>query len=145
VAVTILLAGTLAWAMRARRGTSAQPPRRGVSTPAPPIGDTLVAEAMAWGRLLVLRGDDVVAEYALSTPSVVVGRSQDVTVTILGDPTISRSHARLTFLGGRAQIIDKESSHGTRVNGRMVVVPTTLHSGDLITLGQTRVRFKAAP
>jgi hypothetical protein len=153
----LLLIAALAWAARAsvetprrgvwadtpRRGVWADTPRRGVAASGPHIGDTLVSEASAWGHLLVLEGEDVVAEHALSTPSVVIGRSQGATVMIAGDPAISREHARLTFLGGRAQIDDLGSSHGTQVNGRKIAGPTTLRPGDLITLGQTIVRYEA--
>jgi subtilisin family serine protease len=143
----LLLVGSLAWAhtsWRRRRPIAPRPSLAWVQPPAssPNIGDTLVAAGSAWGRLLVLQGKSVAAEYALSTPSVVIGRSQDATVTITGDSTISRGHARLTFLGGRAQIVDLDSSHGTQVNGRKIAGPTTLRSGDLITLGQTTLRYE---
>jgi subtilisin family serine protease len=136
-ASALLLIVAMVWARAARR---VEAPRRGVSTQS---GDTLVAEGAAWGHLLVLRGDAVIATHALRTPSVVVGRSQDATVAINGDASISRGHARITFLGGRAQIVDLDSSHGTRVNGRVIAGPTTLRPGDLITLGETVIRYDA--
>ncbi len=146
----LLLAVALSWAARARRR---RPPARAEEAPprglpaedsSPNIGDTLVAEGAAWGRLLVLRGGREAAAHRLVTPSVVVGRSEDATVTISGDPLISRAHARLTFLGGRAQIADMGSSHGTLLNGRPLSGPTPLRPGDVIVIGETTLRYEDA-
>ncbi|NNJ09466.1 FHA domain-containing protein [Chloroflexales bacterium ZM16-3] len=101
-----------------------------------------MVEGAAWGRLLVIRGGATADDHPLVTPSVVVGRSEDATVTISGDSLISRAHARLTFLGGRAQIADMGSSHGTLVNGHMIAGPTTLRPGDTIVIGETTLRYE---
>lgn len=143
---SLLLAGSLAWAAvaRGRRGGRTQGAGRthGAAPTGAHIGDTLVAEGAAWGRLLALRGGAVVAEHALRTPSAVLGRSTRATIVISGDPTISRAHARITLLAGRPQIVDLGSAHGTQVNGRRIAGPTTLHHGDLIGLGDTTLRYE---
>ncbi|MBX0326935.1 FHA domain-containing protein [Oscillochloris sp. ZM17-4] len=95
-------------------------------------------------HILVIRGAAAPAEHRLVTPSAMVGRSEDATVTIAGDPLISRAHARVTFLGGRAQIEDMGSSHGTFVNGRRIAGPTPLRPGDVIIMGETTLRYEGS-
>ncbi|NTW03253.1 MAG: FHA domain-containing protein [Oscillochloris sp.] len=126
------------------------PPQPGQSprwkTPAasisPNTDDALEPVEGVWGHLLVLRGPSVAAEHALSTDNVVIGRSDDATITLGGDLAISRQHVRLTFQNGRVQITDLNSSHGTLINGRPLTGTTKLRSGDVITLGQTRIRYE---
>ncbi|MBE9109789.1 adenylate/guanylate cyclase domain-containing protein [Nodosilinea sp. LEGE 07298] len=70
-----------------------------------------------------------------------VGRGDDNNF-VLPDRWISRNHAM--FQGtdnGKFYLIDLGSRNGTFVNGRRVSVPIILHDGDLLTFGQTELRF----
>jgi pSer/pThr/pTyr-binding forkhead associated (FHA) protein len=71
---------------------------------------------------------------------------------VLEDATVSRAHAHLEFdsAAGHFRLFDDGSSYGTGVihDGRLVDVPKagargmSLHSGDDIYFGQSRVRFE---
>jgi subtilisin family serine protease len=135
-------AGAAAALLRRRRPASRPaPPPPGQAAP-PHLGDTLVAGGPAWGRLLVIAGPAAGSEHRLSTPSALIGRSADATVSIPGDRAISRSHARLSQDGGQASIEDLGSSYGTMVNGRPIRRPTPLRPGDTITIGETSLRYE---
>ena len=69
-----------------------------------------------------------------------VGRSIDCTVH-LDDPSASRHHCQIVIDGGRAMIEDVGSSWGTAVNGESVT-QGELKSGDVITVGETELRFE---
>lgn len=70
-----------------------------------------------------------------------VGRGDDNNL-VLPDRWISRNHAMLQGAdSGRFYLIDLGSRNGTFVNGRRVSVPVILHDGDLLTFGQTELRF----
>ncbi|WP_017300164.1 adenylate/guanylate cyclase domain-containing protein [Nodosilinea nodulosa] len=70
-----------------------------------------------------------------------VGRGDDNNF-VLPDRWISRNHAMLQGTDNdRFYLIDLGSRNGTFVNGRRVSVPVILHDGDLLTFGQTELRF----
>lgn len=70
-----------------------------------------------------------------------VGRGDDNNF-VLPDRWISRNHAMLQSTdNGKFYLIDLGSRNGTFVNGRRVSVPVILHDGDLLTFGQTELRF----
>jgi len=70
-----------------------------------------------------------------------VGRGDDNSF-VLPDRWISRNHAM--FQGtdnGQFYLIDLGSRNGTFINGRRVSVPIILKDSDLLTFGQTELRF----
>jgi adenylate cyclase len=70
-----------------------------------------------------------------------VGRSDDNNF-VLPDRWISRNHAMIQCMeNGVFYLIDLGSRNGSFVNGRRVSVPVTLQDGDLLTFGQTELRF----
>jgi hypothetical protein len=73
----------------------------------------------------------------------IVGRGKDADLRILDD-CVSRSHARLSVASGKGAnqllITDLESANGTYVNKRRILSPTPVAAGDLIDLGETRLR-----
>lgn len=70
-----------------------------------------------------------------------VGRGDDNNF-VLPDRWISRNHAMLQCMeNGIFYLIDLGSRNGSFVNGRRVSVPVTLQNGDLLTFGQTELRF----
>lgn len=70
-----------------------------------------------------------------------VGRSDDNNL-VLPDRWISRNHAMIQLMEtGEFYLIDLGSRNGSFVNGRRVSVPVTLRDGDLLTFGQTEIRF----
>jgi adenylate cyclase len=70
-----------------------------------------------------------------------VGRSDNNNL-VLSDRWISRNHAMFQAIDqGDFYLIDLGSRNGTFLNGRRVTVPVILQDGDLITFGQTELRF----
>jgi putative peptide zinc metalloprotease protein len=63
---------------------------------------------------------------------LVIGRSPGATLR-LDDPSVSRTHARITADDGRIE--DAGSSHGTWVDGAMLAGPLTLRDGMRIRIG----------
>lgn len=59
---------------------------------------------------------------------------------VIDDPTVSRFHAEIYREGRNFYIRDLESTNGTFVNGKPVKV-RKLKEGDIITIGNTRLRW----
>ena len=86
-------------------------------------------------RLVVKAGPNPGAAFDLTKEVTLMGR--DVTNDIsLGDPEVSRQHARLTRTPGGYVIEDLGSTNGSFVNGERLVAPRVLASGDLLGLGE---------
>ena len=82
-------------------------------------------------------------EFALDTPVVTIGRRTDQTI-VLGDPSVSRAHARIEVGPQGVEISDLGSTNGTRVNrlplraGRAM-----LRGGDRIEIGTVVLEYLA--
>ena len=86
-------------------------------------------------RLVVKAGPTPGAAFDLTKEVTLMGR--DVTNDIsLGDPEVSRQHARLTRTPGGYVLEDLGSTNGSFVNGERLVAPRVLASGDLLGLGE---------
>jgi len=79
--------------------------------------------------------------FFLSDGEHLAGRDQAHTVTIDGS-TVSRRHARIVVVSGRATVEDLESTNGTWVNGKRVVGPTPLAPGDQLALGSEKLQLR---
>ena len=60
---------------------------------------------------------------------------------ILRDPHLSRQHANIKYLEGQFLLLDLGSANHTFVNDQMIQHPTPLKDGDLISMGNTDLRF----
>jgi VWFA-related protein len=94
---------------------------------------------MAW--LMIKKGTRRGQEYPLSGERSTIGRSQGNDIAI-EDDYASREHAIVSFKSGEFQIVDAVSTHGTKVSGVSINVPTTLNDGDEIDIGNTTLVFK---
>ncbi|MGA2210803.1 MAG: FHA domain-containing protein [Acidimicrobiales bacterium] len=74
---------------------------------------------------------------------VTVGKSDQSTVRITSDPSISRAHVVFERLGAIWCLRDLGSKNGTLVNGRPVTGQQALHNGDEIRLSRTRLVFRS--
>jgi diguanylate cyclase (GGDEF)-like protein len=90
--------------------------------------------------LYVLEGPRVGETYILERGYAVVGRGGDADFRI-PDPSLSRAHARFDRDGDTLSVTDLDSRNGTAVEGQRVSSRVVLKNGDLITLGQVRLRF----
>jgi hypothetical protein len=78
----------------------------------------------------------------LADEPLTIGRLSDCDV-VLSDDSVSRRHAELRRLGGEILLVDLGSTNGTKVNGASVR-ERRLVDGDLITVGNTSLRFEAS-
>jgi hypothetical protein len=72
-------------------------------------------------------------DWAGGRDELLVGR-HDACDAVIGHPSVSRKHARLSFRDGHWVLRDLDSTNGTRVNGKRVV-RCRLEPGDLLSLG----------
>ena len=77
--------------------------------------------------------------YPLRQPLFTVGRDADSDL-VVREPTVSRTHARLT-LEGEDAILESLGPTGTRVNGEEVLGPRKLEPGDQILIGTAKLTF----
>jgi hypothetical protein len=77
---------------------------------------------------------------ALTRAVTVVGRSGDVDIP-LDDAGVSRRHAEIHVVDGRARVVDLGSTNGTFVDGERVT-SADLHDGSTITVGRSRFTFR---
>ena len=70
-----------------------------------------------------------------------IGRQGTCTVHI-PDINVSRLHAELRRSGDSWTIEDRGSTNGTKINDELIVRPTTLRSGDVVSLGTVRLRVE---
>jgi pSer/pThr/pTyr-binding forkhead associated (FHA) protein/tetratricopeptide (TPR) repeat protein len=91
------------------------------------------------GRLVVTGEVLGGKEFILDRPSLVIGRTPENDV-ILDHKSISRHHAKVIRDGNRYVIVDLESANGVRVRG-IERDRTELRPGDLVELGEVRLRF----
>jgi pSer/pThr/pTyr-binding forkhead associated (FHA) protein len=79
-------------------------------------------------------------EHPVERPVTVIGRAIDVDI-VLDDPGVSRRHAEVHVVDGRARVIDLGSTNGTFLNGERVHAGT-LTDGSTITVGRTRITYR---
>lgn len=74
----------------------------------------------------------------------IIGRDATCNITV-NDGMVSGEHAILLFRAGKFSITDRQSSHGTFVNGEDIdLEPRYIQDGDIITVGKTRLKFKVS-
>lgn len=78
----------------------------------------------------------------LQGDSFVIGRSSLADLSI-PDRFMSRQHTRLIFRNGGYLVEDLGSHNGTLLNGKPVVEPTPVRSGDVLTISNTVVTLRS--
>lgn len=117
----------------------AQPIQR--SSAPPPPGDVTAGGWLFSGldrdgrslRFLITEGELVTARDGL-----VIGRKEALVDLPITDRSVSRRHARITILGEEIGIVDLNSTHGTKIDGRKLkpfADPEPVRSGAQLTLG----------
>lgn len=79
-------------------------------------------------------------EFPLEGDELAIGRAADNPVSI-PDTSVSRKHALVRNTGDGWAVSDLGSGNGTLLNGEPVADETQLNEGDVITLGDTELRF----
>lgn len=91
------------------------------------------------GRLLVKEGINKGQSYSI-TGDITIGRSSENNI-VMEDILISRHHAKITWDGIKAKIIDLQSRNGTWVNN-IRIKEKILEDSDDIKIGAHRLTFK---
>jgi diguanylate cyclase (GGDEF)-like protein len=92
------------------------------------------------GTLTVLHGADVGAVVTLPREVNILGRDQNIEVTVKDD-SVSRQHARICQRDGHYEIEDMGSTNGTYVAGALVSGRVRLIDGVRVQIGNTIMRF----
>ncbi len=91
-----------------------------------------------WGHLVEARGP---RRMPITKNRSLVGRSRRADL-MLGDDSVSRTHALLWHDAGGRWVQDLASSNGTTVNGAAIAGPTPIHDGDVIGFGTARFNYR---
>jgi len=108
-----------------------------VRRPAP----VAAAPASSGSRLVVIAGPKAGDEFSLEDGEYVIGRAADNPICI-PDTSVSRKHVMVLRAGAGWAVKDLGSGNGTLVNGDVIEDETPLANGDVITLGDTELRFE---
>jgi pSer/pThr/pTyr-binding forkhead associated (FHA) protein len=83
-----------------------------------------------------------IGAYVPIAGEIVVGRG-GASDLILIDPFVSTEHAEIVVQPDRTIFFDLGSTNGSRVNGEPVADQVTLYDGDIVQLGNVRLRYAA--
>jgi pSer/pThr/pTyr-binding forkhead associated (FHA) protein len=92
---------------------------------------------------ILLEDADTGKRYPVALPMCRVGRDPQNDIIITGDNGVSRNQFVITHEGGYFYLMDLGSKNGTLLNNRTTNDRTPLQDGDLIQLGQLRLKFVA--
>ena len=94
-------------------------------------------------RLIGTWNGKTVFEVAVNEKKLLIGRSRLADITISND-YVSKYHLMLMLYDDALLLVDLKSSNGTLVNSRKVTT-TILHSNDIISIGNHRIKVLNAP
>jgi len=134
------LAGKVGVTLDEGEACVAMTPRSGVLPGAIEIAVGLPSHDSAGLRLRTIEGVPPGAVYAIGGAAR-IGRSEDSEIALV-DPSVSRAHAVVEIVEGRAMVRDLGSTNGTYLNGRRVTAQA-LENGDELRFGNTRMRFES--
>jgi hypothetical protein len=103
--------------------------------------------SVANAAVVVYAPDSSPYRYVIAREAISIGRSPKAgnDLVIESDGQISKRHARIELdADGHFTIYDLGSTNGTKVNGRRIE-NRTLHDGDEIQVGATRLTFQQTP
>ncbi len=103
------------------------------------IGLCQVILKEAW--LKVEKGFRAGRELLLEHGEMTIGRAESCDLGLFGDAGVDRIHARIKRDGDDFLLCDEHSTSGTWVNDVRINGSHRLHSGDLIRVGKSLVRF----
>ena len=93
------------------------------------------------GRMYVTTADQ---QIAVTEGTIIIGRGSDAAIRIDAGG-VSRHHARIVVVNGRAAIEDLGSKNGTFVAGARIDGTRSLADGDEIRVGPVLITFRVAP
>lgn len=108
------------------------------------VDKTQLEAPAAEHKLMVTAGPAAGLEFPLQGTDAVIGRAPDNALSV-PDQSVSRRHARLRRDGALWAVSDLKSGNGTFVNGLPVGGEIILRPGDVITVGDSSLRYVAPP
>src|SRR6266480_4365883 len=112
---------------------------------APPTAQAVLDKTEQPARF-ILRSDtgEVLQEYPLDKPEIVIGRAPTSDILLSKDKLTSRRHANVRYENGKYLLLDEHSANGTFVNGEQIeeAVPHVLHDGDQVGIGEHELIFR---
>ncbi|MCX7943839.1 MAG: FHA domain-containing protein [Deltaproteobacteria bacterium] len=109
-----------------------------------PMSDTLlstISENLAGYKLIFFDGPNMGEEYSLDKNLITLGRGADNDI-VIKDVSVSRRHAEISRDLNQIVIRDLGSGNGVILNDERIT-ERELSSGDVIKLGNTKIRFVA--
>jgi pSer/pThr/pTyr-binding forkhead associated (FHA) protein len=101
--------------------------------------DRAVPSGDALAYLVLIAGEQPGRVFALHRNTIVIGRTEEVDVSIT-DGSVSTRHARIINGSHGFEVEDLRSTNGTMVGGRRVT-RAPLHNGDRLTVGRVELVF----
>jgi Ca-activated chloride channel homolog len=98
-----------------------------------------VAGSFPKAFLDVLDGPDAGKKIQLAARQV-VGRTPAADIRIM-HPSVSRHHTQIVAQSGKFFVLDMGSTNTTEVNGERVVSPRALNKGDMLRIGEIRLKY----
>jgi pSer/pThr/pTyr-binding forkhead associated (FHA) protein len=92
-------------------------------------------------KIIINRGSFKLDEVVLEQGTTTIGRGSDNTI-VLDDTAISSHHTKIITLFHTSYIEDLDSTNGTLVNGKSVQ-KRSLHSGDVVSIGNHQLLFQS--
>ena len=108
-----------------------------------PVLDKDAAVSPMPTKMIVTRDGDVTAEHVFTDKKMLLGRS-DFADIVVDDDYVSKIHAVLLLYPDALVLLDLNSANGTTVNS-VRTRKTILRDGDIISLGNHRVKVENAP
>ncbi len=96
----------------------------------------------AW--LLQKNGSAIGKKYPIQYPDIIIGSGKESTI-IINDTSVSERHSRIKNIQGAYTLFDLISDRGTYLNDKKLLRPKVLHDWDEITIGSTKLIFRASP
>ena len=116
-----------------------EPPQK-IVLDAPPAPISLAASPPPTGEPSLV--NDAGLAMPLAEGETTVGRDLGLGLSLAGETTVSRRHARIVRTGGAATLFDDGSTNGTFVNGQKVTGSADLKPGDAVQFGSVRFRYE---
>jgi pSer/pThr/pTyr-binding forkhead associated (FHA) protein len=95
-------------------------------------------------RLVISGPQGTERTVALAEADITVGRATTNDI-VLSDAKASRAHAQLVYSDAQWTLVDLGSANGTLLNGQPVLERAQLQAGDVITVGDSALRFDTGP